>query len=67
MEIKIIMSITDILNPDVLLCIINYLPDRNKIIFCSVNKYFRGYLNHVKFNELHDYYQIKDLSYFLQI
>uniref|UniRef100_A0A6G6ACN9 F-box and FNIp repeat-containing protein n=1 Tax=Borely moumouvirus TaxID=2712067 RepID=A0A6G6ACN9_9VIRU len=55
------MSIIDILNSDVLLCIFDYLSDKDKIMACSVNKYFREYLNYINFNELYYYDQIKDL------
>ncbi|QGR54374.1 f-box and fnip repeat-containing protein [Moumouvirus maliensis] len=58
------MSITDILNPDVLLYIFSYLSDKDKITICSTNKYFREYLNCVKFNGLYDYHQIRDLSFY---
>ncbi|AQN68621.1 FNIp repeat-containing protein [Saudi moumouvirus] len=58
------MSILDILNHDTILCILDYLPDKDKIILCSSNKHLREYLCNIKLNGLYNYNKIKDLPYY---
>ncbi|QGR53577.1 fnip repeat-containing protein [Moumouvirus maliensis] len=60
----IIMSIINTLNPDVILYIFDHLSDKDKIMICSTNKYFREYLEHIQFYGLYDYNKIKNLSYY---
>ncbi|QGR54366.1 f-box repeat-containing protein [Moumouvirus maliensis] len=58
------MLIDHILSTDAILHILNHLSDRDKIIFCSTSKYFIEFLDHIYFNGLYNYYQVKDLPYY---
>ncbi|QGR53579.1 fnip repeat-containing protein [Moumouvirus maliensis] len=57
------MSIINILNLDVVLYMVKFLSDKEKLIFCSTNKYFRELLDYIKFDDLYEYDQIKDLPF----
>ncbi|QGR54356.1 f-box repeat-containing protein [Moumouvirus maliensis] len=52
-----------ILNDDIIMYIMNYLSDRDKIIFGSINRYMRFFLDKLYYTELRDYEVIKKLHY----
>ncbi|AEX62130.1 hypothetical protein c7_R1268 [Megavirus courdo7] len=57
------MSNIDILNDDVILSVFNYLSNKDKIMFCSVNKYYKLLSCIFKIN-MHDnepYFDLMDL------
>ncbi|AUV58181.1 F-box and FNIP repeat-containing protein, partial [Bandra megavirus] len=57
------MSSFDILNDDVIMCILEYLNDVNKIRFLSVNTRLHGFINYIRFNGIYNYKLIKGLPY----
>ncbi|AGD93035.1 hypothetical protein LBA_01117 [Megavirus lba] len=59
------MSNIDILNDDVILCVFNYLSSRDKIMFCSVNKYYRLLIDDIHFKSKYNDADIKYLSQYL--
>ncbi|AEQ33042.1 FNIP repeat protein [Megavirus chiliensis] len=57
------MSSFDILNDDVIMYILEYLNDMDKIRFLSVDSKLHGFINNTWFNEIYDYKLIIKLSY----
>ncbi|AFX93167.1 hypothetical protein CE11_01141 [Megavirus courdo11] len=55
------MSNIDILNDDVILCVFSYLSKKDKIMFCSVNKYYREIIHYIPITN-HNHIRIKYLS-----
>ncbi|AEX61325.1 putative F-box and FNIP repeat-containing protein [Megavirus courdo7] len=58
------MSSFDILNDDVIMYILEYMDDMDKLNFLSVDLRLRGFINNIWFNDVYDYKLIKDLPYF---
>nr|AEX62220.1 putative F-box and FNIP repeat-containing protein [Moumouvirus Monve] len=52
-----------IINDDIIMYIMNYLSDRDKIIFSSVNRFMRFFLDKLYYTEPHHYDVIKKLHY----
>ncbi|AGD93066.1 putative F-box and FNIP repeat-containing protein [Megavirus lba] len=50
-------------NDDVIMNIMNYLSDRDKIIFASINHNMRFFLDKSYYTELHNYEYVKKLDY----
>ncbi|AVG47073.1 F-box and FNIP repeat-containing [Acanthamoeba polyphaga mimivirus] len=57
------MSPFDILNDDIIMYILEYLNDTDKMKFLSVNSRLYSFINHIWFNGIYDYNLIKGLSY----
>ncbi|AQN68750.1 hypothetical protein [Saudi moumouvirus] len=51
------------LNDDIIMYIMNYLSDRDKIIFGSINRHMRFFLDKLYYTEPHHYEVIKNLNY----
>ncbi|ANB51140.1 hypothetical protein [Powai lake megavirus] len=51
------------LNDDVIMNIMNYLSDKDKIIFASINHDMRFFLDKLCYTELHNYEYVKKLYY----
>ncbi|AEX61326.1 putative F-box and FNIP repeat-containing protein [Megavirus courdo7] len=57
------MSSFDILNDDIIIYILEYLNDMDKIKFLSVNLRLHSFINNIWFNEIYDYKLIRRLPY----
>ncbi|AFX92266.1 putative F-box and FNIP repeat-containing protein [Megavirus courdo11] len=57
------MSQFDVLNDDVIMYILEYLNDMDKIRFLSVDLRLHNFINYIWFNEIYDYILIKGLPY----
>ena len=57
------VSIFDKLNYDIILYIIEFLDDRDKIIFTSIEKEMNLLKYHIKFHNKYEYDKIKHLSF----
>nr|WBF70227.1 hypothetical protein [Megavirus caiporensis] len=59
------MSSINILCDDIILDIFSYLPNKDKIMFCSTNKYYRLFVGSIHFKSKHNGIDIKYLSQYL--
>ncbi|AVG45964.1 F-box and FNIP repeat-containing [Acanthamoeba polyphaga mimivirus] len=57
------MSLSNILNDDVIMCILEYLNDIDKMNFLSVDLRLHSFVNHIWFNGIYDYKLIRELPY----
>ncbi|AVG46779.1 hypothetical protein [Acanthamoeba polyphaga mimivirus] len=60
------MSYIDILDNFILLDIFNYLSNKDKIMLCSVNKYFRLFIGDIYITSKYNYQEIKYLSHYIK-
>ena len=54
----------ELLHKDIIVYLLSFLSDHEKLIFMSVNKSMNSYKFIIKYDQIHDYEKIKSLSFY---